>query len=114
MPPVQQQLLFGAPTLPSLSKTSNSNRAEQKPRNGVNTNSIHKERGSVSCLDLIHQHNLTFVDRRNTKNGALWILGGEELRSTMLTFKKFGFEFEFAREGARLFDGKQAWFMRKE
>ena len=113
-PSVNQQTLFGAPTLPSLSKTSNSNRAEQKPRSGVKTNSIHKERGSISCLDLINQHNLTFVDRRNTKNGALWILGGEELRSTMLTFKNLGFEFEFAREGARLFDGKQAWFMRKE
>ena len=84
---------------------------EQKSRNEGEIR--HKEGDSNSCLDLIKRNNLTFIDRLNAKNGVLWVLGGEELVPTMRNLKQMGFEFEFAREGARLFDGKQAWFMRK-
>ena len=72
-----------------------------------------KESGIKLCIDFLNRNNLSFIDRLHITNGALWVLGGEELNSKMQALEQLGFKFTFAKEGARLFGGKQAWFMGK-
>ena len=105
--PNPQPAICGKPTI----KSSPQPRSDNKIK--IESIAPTKEGRIKLCLDFLNRNNLSFIDRLNSTNGALWVLGGEELTSKMQTLEQLGFKFTFAKEGARLFDGKQAWFMGK-
>ena len=52
---------------------------------------------------------IPFVDMR-AKGNALWIIGGEELRTTVRQLEAFGLKFRFQRGGIRDTKWKDAWW----
>ncbi|MUT67841.1 sigma factor-like helix-turn-helix DNA-binding protein [Paenibacillus sp. NEAU-GSW1] len=53
---------------------------------------------------------LDVVDKREN-GGALWIIGGWELKDTLFALKPKGFNFRFARNGSQSTKRKPAWFL---
>ncbi|MFA6220954.1 MAG: hypothetical protein WC647_01430 [Desulfomonilaceae bacterium] len=60
-------------------------------------------------VQLIERHNLQHVDTRNS-GGALWVIGGRELSSTMLKLRDSGFPFTFKLGGGRSSGYRDAWW----
>ena len=60
-------------------------------------------------VQLIEHYNLEHVDKRDT-GGALWVIGGRELLSTMLKLRDSGFPFTFKFGGEPSSDYRDAWW----
>lgn len=60
-------------------------------------------------VQMIESHNLEHVDKRDS-GGALWVIGGREISSTMVKFRDSGFSFTFKAGGVRSGDYRDAWW----
>jgi very-short-patch-repair endonuclease len=65
--------------------------------------------GKVSVTQLLQGKGFSFVDKRN-KGGALWVIGGKELASSMEEFAKHGYKFNFTPKGGRATRHKPGWY----
>ena len=64
---------------------------------------------AADVIDLLKKHNIPFVDRR-AKGGALWVIGGPELRPIMNECKSLGVRFTYQPEGGRATRNKPGWY----
>ncbi|MBU5491574.1 hypothetical protein [Butyricicoccus intestinisimiae] len=61
--------------------------------------------------DYLELHNIPYIDNRK-KGGALWIIGGLELKDTIAQFQKNGAKCVFMKKGGHATKGKDAWWTR--
>ena len=61
-------------------------------------------------IALLEEHNVSYIDKRSS-NGALWIIGGYELKPIVsMASRKFGIFFQFKEGGGRATKGNDAWW----
>ncbi len=60
-------------------------------------------------IALLKNYNIKYVDKRPFK-GALWILGGVELKPVVEEARKLGFYFTFKKDGGKTIKGKDCWW----
>lgn len=60
-------------------------------------------------IALLKQRGVRFVDKRGN-NGALWLIGGSELRPVVEEAKGLGFHFRFKEEGGKATKGASGWW----
>lgn len=72
--------------------------------------SDHEDYDSV-LLSLLDREGVHYVDNRD-KGGALWIIGGHELDTVMLSCETLGFNFTFTEKGGRATKGFLGWYLR--
>lgn len=65
---------------------------------------------SVEVGDYLSNQGLTVVDKR-PNGGALWIVGGWELKEALFSLKPQGIFFKYAKNGSQSTKRKPAWFM---
>ncbi|CAH8718673.1 DUF4145 domain-containing protein [Paenibacillus thiaminolyticus] len=65
---------------------------------------------SVEVGDYLSHQGLTVVDKRSN-GGALWIVGGWELKEVLFSLKPEGIFFKYAKNGSQSTKRKPAWFM---
>lgn len=65
--------------------------------------------GKVSVTQLLQGKGFSFVDKRN-KGGALWVIGGKELASSMEELAKHGYKFNFTPNGGKVTRHKPGWY----
>jgi curved DNA-binding protein CbpA len=65
--------------------------------------------GPFDVLDFLRRQRLEYVDKRNAK-GALWIVGGPELKPVMDQLKKHGLRFTYSEKGGRATQKRPAWW----
>lgn len=65
---------------------------------------------SVEVGDYLSNQGLTVVDKR-PNGGALWIVGGWELKEVLFSLKPQGIFFKYAKNGSQSTKRKSAWFM---
>ncbi|SYX86199.1 DUF4145 domain-containing protein [Paenibacillus alvei] len=71
----------------------------------------HKEgREKVEVGDYLSDQGLNVVDKR-PNGGALWIVGGWELKEALFSLKPQGILFKYAKNGSQSTKRKPAWFM---
>ena len=58
----------------------------------------------------LHQQNFTVIDKRPL-SGALWVVGGWELKEALGAWNDQGIYFRFAKNGSQSTKRKPAWFM---
>ncbi|MGG3840156.1 DUF4145 domain-containing protein [Paenibacillus thiaminolyticus] len=66
---------------------------------------------SVEVGDYLSNQGLTVIDKR-PNGGALWIVGGWELKEVLFSLKPQGIFFKYAKNGSQSTKRKSAWFMR--
>lgn len=76
--------------------------------------SITQEELNDLCNELLFQYlesnGVTYIDNRN-KSGALWIIGGIELKEVVISCKsRFGVTFTFKPSGAQCAGRQPAWW----
>ncbi|MBX0358362.1 hypothetical protein [Halobacillus sp. Nhm2S1] len=59
---------------------------------------------------LEEEHGLEVLDKR-PNNGAIWVIGGWELKDVLFQLKKYNVYFRFAKRGSKSTNKKPAWFM---
>jgi hypothetical protein len=64
---------------------------------------------SMDIITLIKNNGVKYVDNRLNK-GALWIIGGEELRPLVNECRKLGVTFKFSEGGGRATSNKSGWW----
>lgn len=64
---------------------------------------------AADVIDLLKKHDIPFVDKR-AKGGALWVIGGSELRPIMNKCKAFGIRLTYHPEGGRATRNKPGWY----
>lgn len=69
---------------------------------------IPKRRDAI--IILLDGTDIEYVDKRNDYNGALWIIGGNELKNFVEFAKGLGIHFRYQPEGSRFSDYKPAWW----
>ena len=69
-------------------------------------NEVSKEE---DIIVLLKKYNIQYVDKRPFK-GALWILGGGELKPVVEEARKLGFYFTFKKDGGKTIKGKDCWW----
>lgn len=60
-------------------------------------------------LTLLRQHGVRFVDKRGN-GGALWLIGGNELKPIIAEAKRLGFAFHFKEDGGKAIKGAPVWW----
>ncbi|MCQ2505839.1 MAG: AAA domain-containing protein [Lachnospiraceae bacterium] len=60
-------------------------------------------------ISLLKKNNVKYIDKRQS-NGALWIIGGDELKPIVAKAKTLGLYFKFKPGGGKLTKGKDAWW----
>ena len=61
-------------------------------------------------ITLLKKHNVNYVDKRSSRGGALWIIGGDELKPIVTMAHMLGVDFKFKKGGGRSSKGKDAWW----
>lgn len=89
--------------IPAMEQTLN--KVEQKSI----MNDVQEEAG-IEIFDYLKSCSLDMLDKRRN-GGALWIIGGWELKDELFRLKPFGFHFRFARNGSQSTKRKPAWFL---
>ena len=74
---------------------------EQEPSKSMNTSS--------NIIDFLKRRDVHFVDKRSN-GGALWLIGGNELKPIILEAEKFGIRFHFKETGGRTTKGTSGWW----
>jgi predicted peroxiredoxin len=64
---------------------------------------------SESLLSFLKSQGLEVIDKR-PYNGALWVVGGNELQHLMIQLKKAGVNFVFTDRGGRASRHRPAWY----
>lgn len=94
---------------------------ERRPAPARNTKTIETKKSSAltnaqtstpptdSLIARIEQTGIPYIDNRS-KNGALWIIGGKELRPFVDACAEEGVYFRYKSEGARATKGAAAWW----
>ena len=65
-----------------------------------------------SIMILLNGSGIKYVDRRNNKNGKLWIIGGNELKNFVEYAKQFKIYFKFQPEGDADTKHKPGWWIK--
>lgn len=60
-------------------------------------------------LTLLRQHGVRFMDKRGN-GGALWLIGGNELKPIIAEAKRLGFAFHFKEDGGKATKGAPGWW----
>lgn len=68
-------------------------------------------RGKEDIIGLLKKNNVNFVDKRSS-GGALWIIGGDELKPVISTARALGTYFKFKAGGGKATKGKDAWWVK--
>ncbi|MFD0960583.1 sigma factor-like helix-turn-helix DNA-binding protein [Paenibacillus chungangensis] len=71
---------------------------------------IGSESTQTEIADYLKDRSLDIVDKRGN-GGALWIIGGWELKDQLFALKPSGFYFRYARNGSQSTKRKPAWFL---
>ncbi|MDO7907579.1 sigma factor-like helix-turn-helix DNA-binding protein [Paenibacillus sp. JX-17] len=66
--------------------------------------------GLIEIAVELNRRNLKVIDKRPL-NGALWVVGGWELKEVLSTWNDQGIYFRFAKNGSQSTKRKPAWFM---
>lgn len=64
---------------------------------------------TLSITQLLRNEGLYFIDKRGN-GGALWVVGGSELNSTLKEIEQLGYKFNFAPNGGRVTKNQSAWY----
>ena len=81
-----------------------------KPGNQPNlTKSDNPEKDGSDIIEFLKKKGVKFVDKRQN-NGALWIIGDQELSPIVENCKKFGFYFKYKKDGGKQTHGKAGWW----
>lgn len=64
-------------------------------------------------MRLLRQLSLEYIDHRSA-GGALWVVGGEELRLQMALLRRAGYPFTFKAGGGRASGWRDAWWHREQ
>lgn len=62
-------------------------------------------------LSLLKKHNVKYIDKRKF-NGALWIVGGQELDNVVREVRAHGCSFKFKPDGGKATKGKPGWWIK--
>ncbi len=65
-----------------------------------------------NIINLIEGKGIEYVDMR-PKNGALWIIGGMELKGFVDFCNKDGYEFAFVPTGSKATERRPGWWLKK-
>ncbi|WP_339323577.1 DUF4145 domain-containing protein [Paenibacillus sp. FSL W8-0194] len=68
------------------------------------------DRRSIEVREYLEEKGMTIVDKRKN-GGAMWIVGGWELKEELLALKEQKIYFKFAKNGSQSTKRKPAWFM---
>ena len=60
-------------------------------------------------ISLLEHHHISYVDKRKS-GGALWMIGGEELREVAQKALTLGTRFNYKAGGGKVSEGKDAWW----
>lgn len=63
-------------------------------------------------VTFLHQQGFTVVDKRPS-GGALWVVGGEELKPVMSVLRSKGIDFSFAPKGGRATQHRPGWYTKQ-
>ena len=74
---------------------------EQEPSKSINTNS--------NIIDFLKRRDVHFVDKRSN-GGALWLIGGSELKPIISEAEKLGIRFHFKEAGGKATKGAPGWW----
>ncbi|MED1797378.1 DUF4145 domain-containing protein [Brevibacillus porteri] len=66
--------------------------------------------GAVDVGDYLTGQGLTTIDKR-PNGGALWVVGGWELKDVLFALKSYEIHFKFAKNGSQSTKRKPAWFV---
>lgn len=89
----------------AINKSFNTKNHTQKPMDiKTNTTNI-----PVSVTQLLENKELPFVDKRD-KDGALWVVGGDELKPIMDDLEQKGYKFTPAPNGGKATNKQSAWW----
>ncbi|MFS0558213.1 hypothetical protein [Brevibacillus sp. 179-C9.3 HS] len=65
---------------------------------------------AIDVSDYLMGQGLTVIDKR-PNGGALWVIGGWEIKDVLFELKTYGIHFKFAKNGSQSTMRKAAWFM---
>lgn len=71
-----------------------------------------KESSSEKIISLIEENGIKYVDMRS-QNGALWIIGGMELKEFAESCNRYGYEFSFLQSGSKATDRQPGWWLKR-
>ena len=74
---------------------------EQEPPKSMNTSS--------NIIDFLKRRDIHFVDKRSN-GGALWLIGGNELKPIISEAEKLGIRFHFKEAGGKATKGAPGWW----
>ena len=74
---------------------------EQEPPKSMNTSS--------NIIDFLKRRDIHFVDKRSN-GGALWLIGGNELKPIISEAEKLGIRFHFKEAGGKITKGMSGWW----
>ena len=60
-------------------------------------------------IDFLKRRDIHFVDKRSN-GGALWLIGGNELKPIISEAKKLGIRFHFKETGGKAAKGAPGWW----
>lgn len=66
--------------------------------------------GDDALREFLRAEKIDYVDKRS-KGGALWIAGGHEFDSLMLTCAEMGYKFFFSEKGGKVTKGASGWYL---
>jgi uncharacterized protein YheU (UPF0270 family) len=69
-----------------------------------------KNESKIEISDYLRQQGMNVIDKRPV-GGALWVVGGWELKDTLAPLRKYHCYFRFARNGSQSTKRKPAWFL---
>jgi very-short-patch-repair endonuclease len=62
-------------------------------------------------INHLNQHSLKYIDKLQS-NGALWVIGGEELSKVLNEIEHKGYRFKYAANGSKTTKSKAAWYIK--
>ncbi|MCK9858314.1 DUF4145 domain-containing protein [Paenibacillus sp. ATY16] len=97
------------PSDPSISR-SNSEIINIKTEVLSQSGDVIENQSEIEIADYMIKKSLDIIDKREN-GGALWVIGGWELKDILFALKNQGFYFRFARNGSQSTKRKPAWFL---
>ncbi|MFF2480096.1 hypothetical protein [Paenibacillus sp. NPDC058071] len=94
----------------SISKDSDSDRLVENTESVEELSARQEDIQGIEIADYLTEKSLSIIDKRDN-GGALWIVGGWELKDVLFALKGQGFYFRFARNGSQSTKRKPAWFL---
>ena len=76
-------------------------------------NKVTPQSKNEKLIALLKTAGVTYIDNRS-KNGCLWIVGGEELIDIVAEARRLGFVFRFKKEGGRATHKRPGWWTKNQ